>query len=72
MIALIALMGLPPSYKVMQCNILSKAGPLSLLLNSIKGNLLNGERMLAREMKQAKKVANALQAQKSNRPEGGN
>ncbi len=49
MIALIALMGLPPSYKVMQHNILSKAGPLSLLLDSIKGNLLNEERMLARE-----------------------
>jgi len=72
MIALIALMGLPPSYKVTQHNILSKAGPLSLLLDSIKGNLLNEERMLAREMKQAEKVANALQAQKSNRPEGGN
>src|SRR5258708_5353479 len=72
MIALIVLMGLPPSYKVTQHNILSKAGPLSLLLDSIRGNLLNEERMLAREMKQAEKVANAWQAQKSNRPESGN
>ncbi len=65
MIVLIMLMGLPPSYKVTQCNILSKAGPVSLLLDSIKGDLLNEERMLARETKQAEKVANALQAQKS-------
>src|SRR5260221_5706738 len=61
MIALIALMGLPPSYKVMQCNILSKAGPLSLLLDSIKGNLLNEERMLARETKQAEKASANLE-----------
>src|SRR5258708_16312821 len=72
MIALIVLMGLPSSYKVTQCNILSKAGPVSLLLDSIKGDLLNEERMLAREMKQAEKVANALQAQKSHKPENGN
>src|SRR5260221_5045106 len=72
MIALIALMGLPSSYKVTQRNILSKAGPVSLLLDSIKGNLLNEQRMLARETKQAEKVANALQAQKSHKPENGN
>ena len=72
MIALIALMGLPSSYKVTQRNILSKAGPVSLLLDSIKGDLLNEERMLARETKQAEKVANTLQAQKSHKPENGN
>jgi len=72
MIVLIVLMGLPPSYKVTQHNILSKAGPVSLLLDSIKGDLLNEERMLARETKQAEKVANALQAQKSHKPENRN
>src|SRR5260370_36694402 len=39
-LALIMLMGLPLSYKVTQCNILSKAGT-SLLLDSIKADLLN-------------------------------
>src|SRR5258708_1259129 len=61
MIALIVLMDLPPSYKGMQCNIRSKALPLSLLLDSIKGNLLNEERMLARETKQAEKASANLE-----------
>src|SRR5260370_5215744 len=46
-LTLIALMGLPSSYKVTQHNILSKAGTTSLLLDSIKADLLNKERMLA-------------------------
>src|SRR5260370_4464877 len=46
-LTLIALMGLPSSYKVTQRNILSKAGTTSLLLDSIKSDLLNEERMLA-------------------------
>ena len=46
-LTLIVLMGLPSSYKVTQCNILSKAGTMSLLLDLIKADLLNKERMLA-------------------------
>ncbi len=71
MIALIVLMGLPASYKVTQHNILSKTRMGSLLLDLIKGDLLNEERMLARETKQAKKVANALQAQKADKSQKG-
>ena len=65
MLALITLMGLPSSYKVMQQNILSKAGNASLLLDSIKADLLNEERMLARENKNSEK-ANALQVHRTN------
>src|SRR5260370_18856724 len=45
MLALITLMGLPSSYKVMQQNILSKARTTSLLLDSIKVDLLNEEQI---------------------------
>jgi len=72
MIVLFVLMGLPPSYKVMQHNILSKTGLVSLLLDSIKGDLLNEERMLARETKQVENVTNALQAQKVNKSQKAN
>ena len=44
-LALIALMGLPPSYKVTQHNILSKVGSGCLMLNLIKADLLNEERL---------------------------
>src|SRR5258708_10550083 len=64
-LALIALMGLPTSYKVTQHNILSKAGSSRLMLNAIKANLLNEQRLLTRESKSADK-SNAFQAQKSN------
>src|SRR5258708_22151890 len=67
MLTLIALMRLPSSYKVMQHNILSRAGSSTLLLDAIKGDLLNKERMLARETKHAEKVMNALQAQRYER-----
>src|SRR5260221_1257938 len=50
-LALITLMALPPSYKVTQCNILLKAGSGHLMLDSIKADLLDEERMLARESK---------------------
>src|SRR5258708_12988897 len=39
----------PPSYKVTQRNILSKVGSGRLMLDSIKADLLNEERLLARE-----------------------
>src|SRR5258708_12101849 len=40
-LALITLMGLPPSYKVTQCNILLKPGPAHFMLDSIKPDFLN-------------------------------
>ena len=55
----------PPSYKMTQHNILSKTGTSALLLDSIKGDLLNEERLLARETK----IANAMQAQKQDKPD---
>ncbi|SRR5258708_3472849 len=69
MLSLIALMRLPSSYKVTQCTILSKAGPSVLLMDSIKGDLLTEERMLACENKQTEKnnAAMQAQAQKSNK-----
>ena len=64
-LALVALMGLPPSYKMTQCNILSKAGTSALLLDSIKGDLLNKERLLVRETK----IANTMHAQRQDKPD---
>ena len=66
-LVLITLMGLPPSYKVTQCNILLKAGSGNLILDSIKADLLNEERLLARESKMSDRTANALQTQRSNK-----
>src|SRR6266478_7780397 len=65
-LALIALMGLPSSYKVTQCNILSKAGSGRLMLDSIKADLLNEERLLARESKTSDRATNALQIHRAN------
>ena len=62
---LIALMGLPASHKVTQHNIISKAGLGHLMLDSIKADVLNEGRLLARENKATDKAASALQAQKS-------
>src|SRR5260370_28619102 len=59
-------MGLPPSYKVTQCNILSKAGSGRLMLDSMKADLLNEEKLLARENKSSDRVASALQIHRSN------
>ena len=63
--ALITLMGLPP-YKVTQHNILSKAGSGHLMLDSIKADLLNEERLLARENRTSERTANALQIHRAN------
>src|SRR5260370_10434006 len=65
-LALIAFMGLPPSYKVTQHNILSKVGSGPLMLDSIKADLLNKERLLARENKSSNRLASALQIHRSN------
>ena len=64
-LALVALMGLPPSYKMIQCNILLKAGTSMLLLDSIKGDLLTKEQLSVRETK----ITNAMQVQRQDRPE---
>ena len=64
LLALIALMGLPSSYRMAQRNILSKADSNALQLDSIRRDLLNEEWLLARENKHAEKVANAMQVQK--------
>jgi transposase InsO family protein len=64
LLALFALMGLPPSYKVTQRNILSRVGTGALNLDAIKGDLLNEERLQAREAAEADRVANAMQAQR--------
>ena len=62
MLSLIALMRLPSSYKVTQHTILLKAGS-SMLMDSIKGDPLTEERMLACENKQVEKGNAAMQAQ---------
>ncbi len=56
-------MRLPPSYKVTQHTILLKAGSSVLLMDSIKGDLLTEERMLAHENKQIEKTNATMQAQ---------
>ena len=65
LLAIIALMGLPASYKITQHNILSKYGHKCLTLNMIKSNLLNEEKMLTREIKAGNKKLNALQVHKA-------
>ena len=57
-------MGLLASYKINQHNILSKNGHRCLTLDLIKADLLNKEKMLAREVKTGHKNLNALQVQK--------
>ena len=65
LLTIIALMGLPASYKITQCNILSKHRHKCLTLDAIKSDLLNEEKMLTREIKAGDKNLNALQVQKA-------